>query len=84
VEDKAIPMYSGWNMVAYPFAARSTNTATIMAHLAANCPGYLQMLIEDVTAPYHWKVPTGTETINHNQAFAIYVTSDTTWTVLNY
>jgi len=84
VEDKVIDLYSGWNFVAYPFAARITNTATIDAHLTANCPGYGGMLIEDLTTPYHLKVPTGTENVFHNQGFFVYVNMDTTWTVISY
>jgi hypothetical protein len=84
IEDANIQLHNGWNLVAYPFAARLTNTATIMAHLTANCPGYNGMLIEDVTLPYHLTTPTGTENIFHNQAFWVHVSADTTWTVLNY
>jgi hypothetical protein len=84
IDDKAIPLSEGWNLVAYPFAARSMSTAAIETHLSANCPGYEAMLIEDLTNPYHLKTPGGTESINHNQAFWLHVTADTTWTVLNY
>lgn len=86
VEDKAIPMYTGWNFVAYPFAARSMTTADIITHLTANCPNYDAMMIEDLStpAPYHIKTPAGTETVLHNMGFWVHVTGDTTWTVLNY
>jgi hypothetical protein len=84
VEDKAITLYAGWNLVAYPFAARSMTTAAIEAHLTANCPSYAGMLIADHTQLYQLKVPTGTENIFHLQAFWIHVTADTTWTVINY
>jgi hypothetical protein len=84
IEDKSIQLYNGWNLVAYPFGARSMNTAAIEAHLIANCPGYMGMLVEDLTDPYHLKVPTGTETIFHNMGFWVQVNADTTWTVLNY
>ncbi|KYK29055.1 MAG: hypothetical protein AYK23_01725 [Candidatus Proteinoplasmatales archaeon SG8-5] len=84
VEDKAITLKAGFNMVAYPFETRFMSTAAIETHLIANCPGYSYMLIEDVTQPYHWGVPTGSENIFHNQAFGIYVNFDTIWTVLNY
>jgi hypothetical protein len=55
-----------------------------MAHLAGNCPGYTEMLIEDLTMPGHIKTPAGSEGIFHNQAFWVRVSADTTWTVINY
>jgi hypothetical protein len=84
IEDKVINLYDGWNFVAYPFATRSMTAASIEAHLMANCPGYVSMLVEDVTMPYHLKTPAGTENVFHNQGFFVYVSGDTTWTVTNY
>ena len=84
LEDKVIDLVSGWNLVAYPFAQRFMGTAAIEAHLLANCIGYDAMLIEDLTNPYHLKIPIGTENIFHNQAIWIHVSLDTTWTVVNY
>jgi len=88
IEDKAIPMYEGWNLVAYPFAAKTMSTAAIDAELSANCPGYpgmaAGMLIADHNQPYHLVTPTGTENTGHNFGFWVYVPADTTWTVTNY
>ena len=86
IEDKSIILYDGWNLVAYPFAERSMTTANIIAHLTANCPGYDGMLISDLhtPAPYHVKIPDGTETIAQNYGFWVHVTMDTTWMVINY
>jgi hypothetical protein len=84
ISNQAITLYDGWNLVANPMTTRITNTATIMAHLTANCPGYAEMLMEDLTTPYHLKTPTGTENIFHNQGFWVRVTGDTTWTVTHY
>jgi hypothetical protein len=82
--DKNIPMSTGWNLVAYPFGARSMNTASIEAHLIANCPGYVGMLVEDLTDPYHLKTPAGSEVIFHNMGFWVQVSMDTSWNVVNY
>jgi hypothetical protein len=88
IEDKAMTLHAGWNCVAYPFALRNMNTASIDIQLLGNCPGYPGMmggmLIADHTQPYHLKTPTGTENIFHNQAIWIWVSADTTWTVTNY
>ena len=86
IEDKAIPLYDGWNLVAYPFAARFMTTSVIEAHLVANCPGYDAMLIDGMESgdPYQIITPTGSEIISQNYAFWVHVTGDTTWTVLNY
>jgi hypothetical protein len=84
IENQVITLYDGWNFVANPFTTRITNTGTIMAHLTANCPLYAEMLMEDLTDPYHLKTPGGTENIFHNQGFWVRVTGDTTWTVTNY
>lgn len=88
VEDKAITLFDGWNLVAYPFAERGMTTSDIISHLSANCPGYDEMAIADtVTAsppPYHIKTPDGTEMLTHNSAFWVHVSMDTTWTIINY
>jgi hypothetical protein len=84
VEDKTIDLYTGWNLVAYPFAERFMSTGAIMAEFQINCPFSAGMLIEDLTNPYHIKTPDGTENIFHNQAFWVRVTADTTWTISNY
>jgi hypothetical protein len=84
ITDKAIPLYTGWNLVAYPFAQRFMTSATIQADLTANCPNFVEMMIADHTQPYHIDTPSGTENIFQNQAFWVLVSADTTWTVLNY
>lgn len=84
VEDKAITLYDGWNLVAYPFAARTMTSGAVMTHLTANCPNYDGMLIADTSQPYHLNTPAGTENLFHNYAFLVHVSGDTTWTVTNY
>jgi parallel beta-helix repeat protein len=86
VEDKAIQMYAGWNLVAYPFAQRSMTISDTHLHLLANCPGYAgpYPMIADPTQPYQIITPTGTENIFHNQAFWVPINFDCTWHVQNY
>jgi hypothetical protein len=88
LQDKSIQLYTGWNLVAYPFGARFMNTGSIDTHLLANCPGYpgmaTGMLIAAHTQPYHLITPSGTENIFQNFGFWIYVPADTVWTVVNY
>ena len=83
VDNMAIPLQAGWNLVPYPFAERTMSTANIIAQLSLY-PAYVGMEIADYTAPYRLKVPDGTETLAHGSGFWIKVSSDMTWTVINY
>jgi hypothetical protein len=88
ITNMSIPMKAGWNHVPYPFAARNWNTMQIRDHLIANCPGFgatfNDMEIMNRSAQYRLMMPTGTEILNHQDAFWVRVTADTTWTVVNY
>jgi hypothetical protein len=87
ITNMSIPMKAGWNHVPYPFAARNWNTMQIRDHLIANCPGFgatfNDMEIMNRSAQYRLMMPTGTEILNHQDAFWVRVNADCTWNVIN-
>jgi len=90
VSNLSIPLKAGWNMVPYPLAARAQTTATLLAHLQANCPGFggtysdMQIFNRLGSATYRLSTPTGTETLTHQEALWVFADADTIWTVANY
>jgi len=84
VTDQSVPMKAGWNLVPFPFAARSRTAAQVDADLSANCPGYVSMMIMDSAADYRIVTPGGGEVVQNSHGIWVNVNADSTWTVTNY
>ncbi len=84
VTDMSIDMKAGWNLVPYPYAIRQKTATQVETDLITDCPNFESWQTFDSGADYRLITPNGSENLIHGSAFWVKVTSDTTWTVMNY